>query len=194
MFIAASVAVTLAVLSPVSGQQAHPHEVSEKLGTVRFANSCSAAVQPTFARAMALLHSFEFGPAIQSFDSTAAGDPGCAIAFWGIAVSRWGNPFAPGAKPPKEVELGRAAAEKAKAIGAKTERERDFIAAVDELYRDVGTRDQRTRVLAYRDAMAQVAKRYSDDPEASAFYALALAASNDPTDRTYDSQIGRAHV
>ena len=187
MFIAASVAITLAVLSPVSGQQAHQHEVSEKLGTVRFANSCSAAVQPTFARAMALLHSFEFGPAMQSFDSTAAADPGCAIAYWGIAVSRWGNPFAPGAKPPKEVELGRAAADKAKAIGAKTERERDFIAAVDELYRDVGTRDQRTRVLAYRDAMAQVAKRYSDDPEASAFYALALAASNDPTDRTYDS-------
>ena len=187
MFIAASVAITLAVLSPVPGQQAHQHDSSEKLGTVRFANSCSAAVQPTFARAMALLHSFEFGPAMQSFDSTAAADPGCAIAYWGIAVSRWGNPFAPGAKPPKEVELGRAAAEKAKAIGAKTERERDFIAAVDELYRDVGTRDQRTRVLAYRDAMAQVAKRYSDDPEASAFYALALAASNDPTDRTYDS-------
>ena len=187
MIIAASVAITLVVLPPVSGQQAHQHDVSEKLGTVRFANSCAAAVQPTFARAMALLHSFEFGPAMESFDATTAADPGCAIAYWGIAVSRWGNPFAPGAKPPKEVELGRAAADKAKTTGAKTERERDFIAAVDELYRDAGTRDQRTRLLAYRDAMAQVAKRYSDDPEASAFYALALAASNDPTDRTYDS-------
>ncbi len=187
MVIAAPVAIALAVLSPVSGQQAHQHDSAEKLGTVRFANSCSAAVQPTFARAMALLHSFEFGPAMQSFDATTAADPGCAIAYWGIAVSRWGNPFAPGAKPPKEIELGRAAADKAKATGAKTEREGDFIAAVDELYRDVGTRDQRTRLLAYRDAMAQVAKRYSDDPEASAFYALALAASNDPSDRTYDS-------
>ena len=106
MFVAPSVAIVLALLAPVSGQQAHQHEVSEKLGTVRFANSCAAVVQPTFARAMALLHSFEFGPAMQSFDATAAADPDCAIAYWGIAVSRWGNPFAPGAKPPKRSSWG----------------------------------------------------------------------------------------
>jgi tetratricopeptide (TPR) repeat protein len=187
MWIVPSAAIAFALMSPASGQQAHQHASPEKLGTVRFATSCAAAAQPTFTRAMALLHSFEFGQAIQSFDASAAADPGCAIAYWGIAVSRWGNPFSPGAKPPKEVALGRAAVEKAKAIGAKTERERDFIAAVEHLYKDVDTRNQRTRVLAYRDAMAQVAARYSDDAEASAFYALALAASNDPTDRSYDS-------
>ena len=76
MFIAASVAIALAVLSPVSGQQAHQHDSSEKLGTVRFANSCSAAVQPTFARAMALLHSFEFGPAIAELRLHRGGGPG----------------------------------------------------------------------------------------------------------------------
>ncbi len=136
MFIAASVAITLAVLSPVSGQQAHQHEVprsSAPCGSrTRAPQRCSRRSQGrwrSFIRSSSVRRS-------QSFDSTAAADPGCAIAYWGIAVSRWGNPFAPGAKPPKEVELGRAAAEKAKAIGAKTERERDFIAAVDELYRD----------------------------------------------------------
>ena len=79
------------------------------------------------------------------------------------------------------------AIEKAKAIGAKTERERDYTAAAERLFAGFETIDQRTRLLAYRDAMSSVASRYPDDPEASAFYALALAASNDPTDRTYDS-------
>ena len=74
-------------------------------------------------------------------------------------------------------------------MGAKTDRERDYIAAAARLFADFETVDQRTRLLAYRDAMANLATRYADDPEASAFYALALAASNDPTDQTYASLI-----
>jgi tetratricopeptide (TPR) repeat protein len=166
-----------------SGQ--HDHSAQEKLGTVRFANSCSEAAQPAFARAMALLHSFEFAPAIGGFTAAAKTDPGCAIAYWGMAVSRWGNPFAAGIKPAAQLEQGRAAIDKAKSIGAKTPREKDFIAAAERLFTDFATIDQRTRLLAYRDAMAQVAARYKDDVEAAAFYALALAASTDPADRTY---------
>jgi hypothetical protein len=171
--------------APVAGQQMHDHGGAEKLGTVRFATSCSAAAQPAFQRAMALLHSFEFGPAIEGFTAANATDPGCAIAQWGIALGRWGNPFAAGNKSPAQLQAGRAAIEKAKAIGAKTERERDFVGAAGRLFADFETVDQRTRLLAYRDAMAGVAARYPDDPEASAFYAVALVASTDPTDRTY---------
>jgi tetratricopeptide (TPR) repeat protein len=171
--------------APVAGQQMHDHGGAEKLGTVRFATSCSAAAQPAFQRAMALLHSFEFGPAIDGFTAANGTDPGCAIAQWGIALSRWGNPFAAGNKTPTQLQAGRAAIDKAKAIGAKTERERDFVGAAERLFLDFERVDQRTRLLAYRDAMAGVAARYPDDPEASAFYAVALVASNDPTDRTY---------
>ena len=181
--------VAVALLVPVPQQQLHEHGSGEKLGTVKFPTSCSAAAQPTFGRAMALLHSFEFGPAIQSFTSAGTADPSCAIAQWGIALSRWGNPFAAGNKTPAQLEAGRAAIDKAKAIGAKTERERDFIAAADRLFANFETVDQRTRLIAYRDAMSGVATKYADDPEASAFYALALAASNDPTDRTFANLI-----
>jgi hypothetical protein len=183
-----ALAAVLAV-GPLVAQQKHDHPGSEKLGTVRFATSCSAAAQPAFLRAMALLHSFEFGPAIEGFTAANTADPSCAIAQWGIAISRWGNPFAAGNKTPAQLEAGRTAIAKAKSIGAKTERERDFVAAAERLFADFETVDQRTRLLAYRDAMSTVASRYADDPEASAFYALALAASNDPTDRTFANLI-----
>jgi hypothetical protein len=169
-------------------EQLHEHG-AEKLGTVRFATSCSAPAQPLFARAMALLHSFEFPPAIEAFTAAETADPACAIASWGIALSRWGNPFAAGIKTPAQLEAGRAAIVRARTIGAKTDRERDYIAAAERLFADFEKIDQRTRLLAYRDAMADLAARYADDPEASAFYALALAASNDPTDQTYASLI-----
>ncbi len=179
----------VALFVPISAQQSHEHGGAEKLGTVRFSNSCTAEAQPAFGRAMALLHSFEFAPAIESFTAAGTADPGCAIASWGIALSRWGNPFAAGIKTPAQLEAGRAAIAKARTIGAKTDRERAYIAAAGRLFADFEKVDQRTRLLAYRDAMADLAARYADDPEASAFYALALAASNDPTDQTYASLI-----
>ena len=175
----------VALFVPISAQQSHEHGGAEKLGTVRFSNSCTAEAQPAFGRAMALLHSFEFAPAIESFTAAGTADPGCAIASWGIALSRWGNPFAAGIKTPAQLEAGRAAIVRAREIGAKTERERDYVSAADRLYADFEKVDQATRLRAYRDAMAGLAARYADDPEASAFYAVALVASNDPTDRTY---------
>ena len=102
MFPAAIAVVSLFV--PISAQQSHEHGGPEKLGTVRFATSCTAAAQPAFSRGMALLHSFEFPQAIDSFTAAATADPGCAIAYWGIALSRWGNPFAAGIKPPAQLE------------------------------------------------------------------------------------------
>jgi hypothetical protein len=185
MPILSTFAFTAVLIATASGPQDHQHASSEKLGTVRFATSCTPAAQPAFARAMALLHSFEFGPAIESFTAAEKADPGCAIAEWGIALSRWGNPFAAGLKTPAQLDAGRAAISKANAIGARTERERDYITAAGRLFADFETVDQPTRLRAYRDAMAGLAAKYADDPEASAFYAVALVAANDPTDRTY---------
>lgn len=77
------------------------------LGQVHFENSCSVSAQGPFEHAMALLHSFEFGPAMAGFRAALAADPGCAIADWGIALSSWGNPFAPGLKARADLERGR---------------------------------------------------------------------------------------
>ena len=188
------VAITVAIAALAAAQHQHHPAGSEKLGTVKFSTSCSEAAQPAFGRAMALLHSFEFAPAIESFSAASAADPTCAIAHWGVALSRWGNPFAAGIKPPAALQAGRTAIEKAKAAGAKTDRERAFIDAAGQLFADFETRDQRTRVLAYRDAMQQVAAGNPKDPEASAFYALALASSQDPADMTYSSLLAAGKI
>lgn len=181
---------SLLVLSLLRGDtclaQEHHHEASgEKLGTVRFETSCSEAAQPQFNRALALLHSFEFGRAIEAFQTTLATDPRCAMAYWGIALSRWSNPFAAGAKPVSQLRQGREAVEQAKAADAGTERERGYIAAVARLYSDFERTDQRSRVLAYESAMADLASKYPQDREASIFHALALAASAPQSDKTY---------
>ncbi len=181
--------VLAAALPLAAAQQAHQHGGVGRLGTVRFQNSCAAAVQPTLTRAVALLHSFEFAHAIEAFAETTTKDPACAIAYWGIAMSRWGNPFAPGIKPAAQLLPGRAALERARMIGARTDREREYVTAVSALYDNFERVDQRTRVLAYRDAMGHAAAKYPDDTETATFYALALAAAADPADKTYADQL-----
>jgi hypothetical protein len=165
------------------------HEGHGTFGTVRFANSCRADLQPAFARGMALLHSFEFGPAIDAFTSVADADPACGIALWGIGLAQWGNPFSASLRAAAPLQAGHATVERAAAAGAKTARERDYISALSALYDHFETVDQRTRMSAYRDAMERLAARYPDDPEASTFYALALAAAADPRDKTYADQL-----
>ena len=179
-------AATLLLAPPLVAQD-HEHgaTANEKLGTVVFANSCTPAAQPLFNRAVALLHSFEFARAIQAFNTTLATDPSCAMAEWGIALSRWGNPFGLGIRPPAPLGQGNEAIERARKIGLKTPRETAYVDAAAKLFTSFDTIDQRTRVVAYRDAMNQVAATYADDSEASIFYALSLAAAASPNDKTY---------
>ena len=168
--------------------QTHDHASMETLGSVTFKTSCSPAVQPAFNRAVALMHSFQFGPAIQGFHSVLAADPTCAIADWGIALSSWGNPFA-GFKSAAQLEQGRKAVEQGRAITAKTERERSYLNAVGELYLASPDLDQSQRLLAYERSMAALSSAHPEDTEATIFYALALAAAADPSDKTYARQL-----
>jgi len=61
---------------------------------------------------------------------------------------------------PPELAIGKEAAERAKALGAKSARERDFITAVNAYYGQSDTLDHRTRALAYEKAMERVASSY----------------------------------
>src|SRR5262249_44432620 len=158
-------------ISIAAAAQEHEHGGgSEKLGTVAFATSCNAAAQTPFNRAVALLHSFEFGRAIDSFTAALAADPSCAMAEWGVAMSRWGNPFGVGVRPPATVRVGGDAAQRARTIGAKTDRERTYVDAVAHLYESSEAATQPARLTAYRDAMAALAAAYPDDPEAAIFH------------------------
>ena len=182
--------LTLMGAAPAIGQDhVHPSPAREKLGTVHFATSCAAAAQPAFDRAVSLLHSFEFGPAISSFDAALEADGTCGMAQWGVALSRWGNPFTVGARSAAQLKDGLAAVGSARAIGARTDRERAYIDAIANLYVDAAQRSQRVRVEAYRDAMGQLARRFPDDNEAAIFYALSLTAAEDINDKTYASRL-----
>jgi hypothetical protein len=180
--------LALAVLSRAGVAQEPVHAHDEKLGSVSFATSCSVTAQTEFTRATSLLHSFEFGPAIAGFEAALQADPSCAISEWGIALSRWGNPFGVGLRSSEQVRQGLAAVERARAIGAKSSRERAYIDAVAHLYTN-GARPQQQRVEAYRDAMGQLTKQYPGDVEAALFYALSLTAAEDLNDKSYASRL-----
>ena len=168
-------------------------KAAERLGTVRFVTSCAPAVQPQFDRAVALLHSFHLDAAVGAFTEVATADPACGMAHWGVAMAWLGNPLAapPSARGLKE---GWAAVEKAKAAGAKTPRELEYIAAIETLYKDADKVDHRTRALAYEKQMEQLSARYPTDREAAVFYALALNITLDPNDKTYANQLKAAGI
>ena len=187
--LSAVVAIALLTVTVAAQEHAHPAPPAGRLGTVRFTTSCSAAAQPTFIRGVALLHSFAFAEATDAFNRAATIDPGCAMAPGVSPPCAWGNPFAAGNKASAQLQRGLDAIERAKTIGARTEREQQYVLAASRLFENFRTVDQRTRALAYRDAMATLAARYPEDSEASIFYALALAFCADPTDKTYADQL-----
>ncbi|MEN3353107.1 MAG: hypothetical protein V7640_1265 [Betaproteobacteria bacterium] len=165
----------------------------EQLGRVEFPVSCNAAAQQEFNRAMALFHSFWFEPAKKSFAKVLEQDSECGMAHWGIAIMSMGNPFTWPANP-AAMKAAAASAAEAQRIGAKTERERDYIAALAVFFKDNETTEYRPRAVAFETAMADVAARYKSDDEAQILYALVLDATALPTDKTYANQLKAAAI
>ena len=165
----------------------------ENLGTLTFPTSCDARVQSQFERGVAMLHSYWFTEARKVFDAVLQQDPGCAMAYWGLAVNYLGNSLA-AAPPPKDVAAASEALDKARTIGAKTQRERDWIEAIGTYYRDHDTRPLDARLAAYTSAMEGMTRRYPSDFEAWTYYALTLQASAPRSDKTYTSQLKSAEI
>jgi hypothetical protein len=182
-------AIAILSLSRFAYAQEHAHS-QEKLGTVHFATSCNQAVTPQFNRAVALLHSFEFGASIRGFNEVLAGDSTCAMAYWGIALSRWTNPMVPGARAVALLKQGKEASDAATRLSQRvTDRERGYINAVSQLYDDYENKNQRTRLVAYEQAMSDLVRQQPSDTEAKIFYALAITAAAPPTDKTFANQL-----
>ncbi len=176
-------------------------------GTVDFPISCTPTVRPEFLRGVALLHSFFYEEARRIFTEVAEKDPTCAMAQWGIAMTWWHPIWTP--PTPDEMSAGKAAAAKAMAMTAGTDRERGFIRALNTYYNapdssttgevgqschgPVGPRD---RVIAYESAMRKLYDKYPDDVEVQTFYALAVLAVGyaTPTDTTLANQLRAAAI
>jgi tetratricopeptide (TPR) repeat protein len=184
--VAAVLAMALAASVHASDDEHHSHPVPEKLGTVTFATSCTAAVKPAFERALALLHSFAYSASEQAFHDVADRDPGCAMAHWGMAMTHYHELW----EPPSGDELRAGAAQIQRAVDmrAPSLRERQFIVALAMYYRDSEQAAPAIRAERYATAMAEVAQSNAGDAEAQIFYALALIATAPPADRAHANQ------
>ena len=158
---------------PVVAHQDDAAQAKEKLGRVLFQTSCSPEAQKGFERALAMLHSFYFPETIKAFTAVTETDPSCAIAYWGLAVSTRPNPLV-GPFDATTLKRGLDLVGKGESIGAKTQRERDWLAAIKEFYKDFEKVDQDTRARNYERAMEALSKKYPNDVEAKIFHALAL--------------------
>src|SRR5689334_4294023 len=165
-------AAVLVVAGVSFGQPAIGQGDVKKLGKVHFETSCKPEAQKLFDRAMLYQHSFWYRASQKVFEDVLKADPECGIAYWGIALSVLLNPHV--APPVKNLAEGATAIAKGQSVGAKTQRERDYLDALAVMYADYDKVDHRTRIQAYSKAMEQLAQRYPDDDEAQIHYALSL--------------------
>ncbi|MDP2379122.1 MAG: hypothetical protein Q8M35_01330, partial [Pseudohongiella sp.] len=173
----------------------HGTPSADQIGSenVSFATSCKPETADNFNRGVALVHSFWFAEAINTFNAVLAEDADCAIAHWGIALSHWGNPFA-GQRNAAQLARGQATIASALNTGSPDNREKMYIRAVAELFSDTQGSTQGARTVAYEHAMAALVAAYPDDMEASIFYALAVNQTASPTDKTYSQQLKAAEI
>ena len=158
-----------------------------KLGKVTFPVSCTPEAGRRFERAVAALHSFWWEEGAAAFSSVLEADSQCAMAYWGLAMNAWGNPFA-GGPSGAALASGAEAAQKAASGSAGTPREDGFIAAVAALYRDPDQAPNSVRLQAYADTMARLYRNFPKDTEVAIYYALALLATAPKTDTTFAQQ------
>jgi tetratricopeptide (TPR) repeat protein len=180
--------IAVAFSGAAAADEDHHHEglTQQQLGTVHFPVSCSPDAQKTFEKGVALLHSFWYEESEKTFLDVARQDPKCAMAYWGEAMSLWHQLW----DQPKEATIKRASAElkKADKAKAKTDRERDYIHALHAFYSNSKKADHEARARAYTAAMEKVYRKYPDDHEAAAFYALSLLASEPDDDTTFTNR------
>jgi hypothetical protein len=160
---------------------------SGRLGKVVFPISCTKEAGQRFEHAMAVLHSFWWEEGDAAFNRVLEADPKCAMAYWGLALNAWGNPFA-GGPAATGLTRGAEAAAKAESLSARSPRERGFIAAAAALYRDPSNTTNTARLQAYADTMARMYRDFHRDTEVAIYYALALLATAPKTDTTFAQQ------
>jgi hypothetical protein len=154
---------------------------------VVFPVSCNPAARQRFEHAMAVLHSFWWEEGDRAFGQVLEADSTCAMAYWGMGLNAWGNPFA-GGPTGAALTRGAEAVARASALPARTQRERGFIAASAALYRDAESTPNAARLQAYADTMARLHREFPKDVEVSIYYALSQLATAPKTDTTFAQQ------
>jgi tetratricopeptide (TPR) repeat protein len=158
-----------------------------QLGTITFPTSGAPAAQPAFLEGVKDLHSFQFDEAALAFQKAEQIDPNFAMAYWGEAMSHnhplWAEVDVPAAQ---KVLEKLAATPEARVARAKTEKEKAYIDAVDQLFYAPG--DKLARDNVYSQAMAKMYERWPDDHEVDVLYALSLLGTVRPGDEGFRRQ------
>jgi hypothetical protein len=190
---AAACAVASITGSPCAVAQEHDHDHVAPLGEVSFPVSCARGAQKEFNTAMALLYSFHWEKVETALAKVLEADSNCAMAYWARAVASLDNPL--GSPPTPALERqGWAAVEKARRLGGATPRERDYIAAIEKVFKDHETVPFPARAAAYQAALEQLHLRYPDDSEAAVLYAFWLQVTADRNDQTFAQQLKSAAI
>ena len=190
-FCALAIGLTLSMQTVFERAMAQS-DVDQQLGNVQFKTSCNEVAQRRFDRAMRYQHSYWYIPAKEIFEDALKADPTCAMAHWGVALTLLDNPHL--AIPQSNLAPGLAAIQKAKSMGAKTEREGDYIDAMLLMYTDYDKLSHGQRIRLFRDAQKKIAAKYPDDDEAQIAYAITLNTSADLNDKTYAQQLEGAAI
>jgi tetratricopeptide (TPR) repeat protein len=167
-------------------QHDHGSGPPERMGKVEFHTSCNPEVQDEFNLAVATLHSFGYRNSARLFLDVLDQDPSCSMAEWGVAMSHYRQLWDPPSG--EDLRIGLAAAQKGLTIGPKTQRERDYLSAIETFYQGPQPEDIRVRGHRYETAMEALHSHYPEDSEATIFYALSLIANAPLTDKTYANQ------
>jgi tetratricopeptide (TPR) repeat protein len=166
---------------------------AQELGSIVFPTSGSAAAQPKFIEGVKDLHSFEFDEAAEAFHQAQQIDPTFALAYWGEAMSYnhplWAQQDLAAAR--KTLER-LAPTPEARAAKARTEKEKGFLNAVNQLFYAPG--DKLARDNAYSDAMQRLYDQWPDDHEIDIFYALSLLGTVRPGDHGFRRQALAASI
>jgi hypothetical protein len=185
MLLAATISLAAPEVLPAQ-EHAHQHRVGQ-LGRVAFPVSCTPTARRQFEHAMAVLHSFWWEEGDRAFGDVLAADSTCTMAYWGLALNAWGNPFAGGPNGPN-LAKGAEAATRAAALPVRTPRERGFLAAVAALYRNSESTPNSARLQAYADTMARLHREFPKDVEVAIYYSLSQLATAPKTDTTFAQQ------
>lgn len=179
-----AVAVSSAV--PAGQALAAGKAPSRSVGVVDFEISCGSDSQGTFEHGVALLHHMMYGQSRGVFTGLAESDPGCAMAQWGIAMTYLHPLWA----PPSEEDLkkGSEAVSRAEALEPATERERSYVGAIKAFFADWETVKHPQRIARWEKGQEKLYRAYPDDPDATAFYALAHLATAPKADKTFAHQ------
>lgn len=143
------------------------------LGIVNIEITGDEKAIPHFEKGLLLLHSFEYADSRESFIEAQLEDPELLMAYWGEAMtynhSLWTE---------QNFDKGIEALSKLKEVENNvtiSELESDLIGAVKVLYESDSVKVIRDE--NYADSMSKLYKKYPDNHEVAAFYALSLLGS-----------------